>query len=167
VSYLLVSKLGSSPNVYLQAEEIFQDLMDLAGVVVFFDEMDALVQTREGQANLDVVSQFLTTAMLPKLSRLHGQAQVVFFMATNFQERFDAAIKRAGRFDLLLCVGPPKLSEKLNRLRKEYLLKSENDQTIKAGKKIDEYLRDKPKLREQLEFYTFGEFRSFLKTIGE
>jgi hypothetical protein len=49
---------GSLANVYLQAEEIFEDLMDLAGVVVFFDEMDALVQTREGEAHLDVFSQF-------------------------------------------------------------------------------------------------------------
>ena len=34
-------------------------------------------------------------------------------MATNFQEIFDDAIKRAGRFDFLLCMGPPTLKAKL------------------------------------------------------
>jgi hypothetical protein len=88
-------------------------------------------------------------------------------MATNFQERFDAAIKRSGRFDLLLCMGPPKLNEKLDRLHVAYFPSPENEQTIKAGGKIREYLMDRPELQEQLELYTFGEFRSFLKTIGD
>jgi hypothetical protein len=158
---------GTLANIYLQAEEIFEDLMDLSGVVVFFDEMDALVQTREGEAHLDIASQFLTTTMLPKLTRLHDHGRVVFFMATNFQDRFDAAIKRAGRFDLLLCLGPPRLSEKLDRLHRVFLLDSKNAQTTRAGNAIKKFLKGKPHLQEQLELYTFGEFRAFLKTIGD
>jgi hypothetical protein len=157
---------GTLANVYLQADEIFDDLMDLAGVVVFFDEMDALVQTREGEFQLDIASQFLTTTMLPKLTRLHDQAKVVFFMATNFQDRFDAAIKRSGRFDLLLCMGPPKLSEKLDRLHRAYFAKKETPQTLKAGALVQQFLKRAPKLREQLQLYTFGEFRAFVKSIG-
>lgn len=157
----------SLANVYQQTEDIFQDLLDLAGVVVLFDEMDALVQTRDVAAHLDIVSQFLTTTMLPKLSLLHDNAQVVFFMATNFQEHFDPAIKRTGRFDLLICMGPPKLSEKLDRLHKVYHLQTNNEQTIKAGKLIREYLLERPGLEDQLELYTFGDFRSFVKTIGD
>ena len=107
---------GSLAKIYVQADEIFEDLMDLSGVVVFFDEMDALVQTREGGSHLDIESQFLTTTMLPKLTRLYDQARVLFFMATNYQERFDPAIKRPGRFDLLLCMGPPTLKDKTERL---------------------------------------------------
>jgi len=157
---------GTLANVYLQADEIFDDLMDLSGVVVFFDEMDALVQARDTDVHLDIASQFLTTTMLPKLTRLHDEARVVFFMATNFQERFDPAIKRAGRFDLLLCMGPPKLSEKLDRLHRAYLLESETAQTTEAGKLIKRYLK-KPELLDKLELYTFGEFRAFLKTLGD
>jgi hypothetical protein len=157
---------GTLANIYLQADEIFNDLMDLSGVLVFFDEMDALVQTRESQANLDITSQFLTTTMLPKLADLHNQAQVVFFMATNFQDRFDPAIKRPGRFDLLLCMGPPMLDEKTSRLHVAYRLKSGNAQTTKAGELIRKYLRDDPRLKEQLGLYTFDELKAFLKTIG-
>lgn len=158
---------GTLANVYFQADEIFEDLMDLSGVVVFFDEMDALVQTREGETHLDIASQFLTTTMLPKLTRLHDQARVVFFMATNFQDRFDAAIKRSGRFDLLLCMGPPTLTEKLGRLHRAYFLKEETGQTLRASTLIKKYLKNQPSLREQLHLYTFGEFQAFLRSIGD
>lgn len=157
----------SLANVYLQAEEIFKDLMDLSGVVVLFDEMDALVETRAGQDHMDVVSKFLTTTMLPKLSHLHEGGRIVFFMATNFQEQFDAAIKRPGRFDLLLCMGPPRLKEKLDRLHLAYRLSSANEQTSKAGKLISEFIKDHPELPEQLELYTYGEFSSFLKRLDD
>jgi len=158
---------GTLANIYLQAEEIFEDMMDLSAVVVFFDEMDALVQTREGEAHLDIASQFLTTTMLPKLTRLHDKGTVVFFMATNFQERFDAAIKRSGRFDLLLCMGPPKLDEKLEKVHRVFGLEDSTGQTRKAGATIRAYLKDDSTLLQQLGLYTFGEYRAFLKTFGK
>lgn len=161
---------GNLANVYLKADEIFQDLMDLSGVVVFFDEMDALVQTRDSEVHLDIASQFLTTTMLPKLTGLHDQGRVVFFMATNFQDRFDAAIKRPGRFDLLLCMGPPKLREKLDRPYRVFSLNDgdpENAELIQAGKLIEEYLKNNPDLRDRLALYTFGEYKTFLKAIGD
>jgi ATPase family associated with various cellular activities (AAA) len=93
-------------HIYGRTAEIFADLMDLSQVVVLFDEMDALGQTREEKQNkerLDAVRQLLTTSMLPKLSALHDRKQVLFFMATNHREGLDPAIVRAGRFDILLC----------------------------------------------------------------
>ena len=156
---------GTLANIYDKAEEIFEDLMDLSAAVVFFDEMDALVQTREGEEHLDIASQFLTTTMLPKLSRLHGQASVVFFMATNFQDRFDAAIKRSGRFDLLLCMGPPKLTEKFDSLHKVFKLKEKTPQTKKATAVLKDYLKAQNNLLQQFSLYTFGEYLAFLKKI--
>ncbi len=153
-------------NVYARAEEIFKDLMDLAGVIVFFDEMEALVPTRDAEAVPDITSQFLTTTMLPKLARLHDQRQVLFFMATNFQERFDPAIKRAGRFDLLVCMGPPSLKEKLTRLHLVYSPTAESVQTKKAGGLIKKYLSNDRTLRDQFELFTFGDLKAFLATLG-
>jgi ATPase family associated with various cellular activities (AAA) len=105
-------------QIYVRANEIFDDLMDLSGTVVLFDEMDALVQTRQSAQQesaghkhaapgLDVARQMLTTSMLPKLADLHKRARVMFFMATNHMQQLDPAITRPGRFDLLLCIGPP------------------------------------------------------------
>ncbi len=157
---------GTLANVYVQADDIFEDLMDLSGVVVFFDEMDALVQTRDGKDVLDITSQFLTTTMLPKLAKLHDQGQVVFFMATNYQDRFDAAIKRAGRFDLLICMGPPLLSEKITRLHRAFRMEAPTDQTDNAGKLIEKYLEDKPSLQDKLALFTFGEYEALLNSIS-
>lgn len=103
-------------NIYSRATEIFRDLEDLSAVVVLFDEMDALVRTRDGLQLIDLTSQFLTTSMLPKLATLHDQASLVFLFATNYQAGFDAAIKRPGRFDVLLCVGPPSWKQKLRQI---------------------------------------------------
>ena len=154
---------GSFENVYLKADEIFQDLSDLSAVVVFFDEMDALMQSREGKP-LDTATQFLTTSMLPMLTRLHDKGRVVFLMATNYQAKFDPAIKRAGRFDLLLCMGPPTLNEKLNRLEKfvgtlDGVVKKEAVEIVQRLAASDPFIQD------QLELLTYDEFREFLTRI--
>jgi len=114
-------------QVHALVDEVFTDLMDLRKTVVFFDEMDALAQSREERPgdnpreSLDVTRQLLTTSMLPKLADLWEQAQVIFLMATNHKQQLDPAITRANRFDLLLCVAPPpwsgkRSSEKLARI---------------------------------------------------
>jgi hypothetical protein len=126
-------------QVHAEVDERFRDLMDLRKAVVFFDEMDALAQTREGDdlgadgtsgvkrivrllkqatqggrssGGLDVTRQLLTTSMLPKLTNLWGRKRVIFLMATNHKQQLDPAITRPNRFDLLLCVAPPPWSSK-------------------------------------------------------
>jgi hypothetical protein len=157
-------------HIYIQAEHIFDDIEDLTGVVVFFDEMDALVQNRDPVSDapkLDTESQFLTTFMLPKLARLHDLRHVIFLMATNFQERFDDAIKRAGRFDLLLCVGPPTLAEKCASLHVFYGPKeTKTTESIAAGQKLQQLCASDDWLHDQLQLYTFGEFNSFLHGLS-
>jgi hypothetical protein len=118
---------GGLEQVHAQVDKVFNDLMDLRKCVVFFDEMDALAQTREGASeeersdSLDVTRLLLTTSMLPKLADLWEQAGVIFLMATNHRRHLDPAITRANRFDLLLCVAPPpwigkRSSDKLKKI---------------------------------------------------
>jgi hypothetical protein len=156
----------SLDQIYVEAETIFADLTDLSGVVVLFDEMDALVQTRDTAAKLDTAGQFLTTFMLPKLTRLHDQGRLIFFMATNFQDRFDPAIKRPGRFDLLLSMGPPTLKEKVNELHRFVGEQSLTPHSIEAGRRLCELARAVPRIEAQLEFYTFSEFKGLVKQLG-
>jgi hypothetical protein len=126
-------------QVHAEVDERFRDLMDLRKAVVFFDEMDALAQTREGDdfdvakargvkrvvkllkqategarpsGGLDVTRQLLTTSMLPKLASLWDRKRVIFLMATNHKQQLDPAITRPNRFDLLLCVAPPHWKKK-------------------------------------------------------
>jgi len=157
----------SFQNIYLQAEKIFADMMDLSGVVVLLDEMDALVQKRDATTAIDTESKFLTTYMLPKLAKLHDKGQVVFLMATNFQATFDDAIKRAGRFDFLLCMGPPTLKAKCAAIHAFYDMEKPTEATIAAGNLIYSYAKENPWLEDQLTLYTYGEFLSFVTGLTE
>jgi len=152
-------------NIYIQAERIFEDVMDLCGAVVLFDEMDALVQKRDSETAIDIESRFLTTYMLPKLAKLHDRGQLVFLMATNFQANFDDAIKRAGRFDFLLCMGPPTLQAKCKSIH-VFFDSTATTETDDAGKLILEYAAADSWLEDQLSLYTFGEFLSFIPTVA-
>jgi hypothetical protein len=150
-------------NIYSQANDIFNDLRDLWKTVVFFDEMDALAQKRaEG---IDVTRQFLTTSMLPKLSMLHDEARVLFFMATNHQRNFDDAIKRPGRFDLLICMAPPSWIQKTERLDRFWSGEKGNGDVPFVREILTKWVPANHRLVETLDLFTFGEFKSFLESV--
>jgi len=153
-------------NIYSRASEIFRDLQDLSGVVVLFDEMDALVRTRDG-TRIDLTGQFLTTSMLPKLAALHDQGSLVFLFATNYQEGFDPAIKRPGRFDVLLCVGPPPLREKLRGIDRFLPEDTPPLKIIEARRKLKSVCQTLGKSdREILDLLTFKEMENFLRSLS-
>jgi SpoVK/Ycf46/Vps4 family AAA+-type ATPase len=159
---------GGLPSIYGEAKEIFDDLKDLREVVILFDEMDALARTREderGDHPLDVTQQLLTTSMLPKLAALHDQPDAVFFMATNFQSRFDDAIKRPGRFDLLLHLGPPSWDRKVNGIAQFWMSadgrKATNAEILHLQETLRAWAPVGDELAKKLDYFTFGEMRSF------
>lgn len=171
---------GGLEGIYGQVNEVFEDLMDLYGVVILFDEMDALVQSRDntvavaqqaGVGQLDVTQKFLTTSMLPKLLKLRERARCIFFMATNHQREFDVAIKRAGRFDILVRMGPPSYQSKVKSLRP--WMKDELDEKLHTAEEFDESVKRATKyfseattgLENRLDYFTFGEMHSFFELI--
>jgi hypothetical protein len=157
---------GGLEGIYDRVNDVFDDLMDLFGAVILFDEMDALVQSREaGEAaprELDVTQKFLTTSMLPKLLQLRKQARTIFFMATNHQKDFDLAIKRSGRFDLKIRMGPPGYAEKLRALaydrERSYWYKNHESEADrkKFEQRFREYTESSP-IQEALGLFTYGE----------
>jgi hypothetical protein len=153
-------------HIYSRAAEIFRDLEDLSAVVVLFDEMDALVRTRDGQ-KIDLTSQFLTTSMLPKLATLHDQASLVFLFATNYQSEFDPAIKRPGRFDVLLCMGPPRWMEKLRHIDRFLPENTETSDVRLVKNKLKALCRE---LDDNelglLDLLTFQETKNFFETLA-
>jgi hypothetical protein len=82
------------------------------GVVVLLDEFDELMRSRDEDRS-ELVSRFLTTAMLPKLATIHDARSVFFIVATNHVDFFDTAITRPGRIDALIPLLAPSLPEKL------------------------------------------------------
>lgn len=98
-------------NVHAEADAVFSRLTLCDQIVVLLDEIDELVREREASGEL--TSRFLTTAMLPKIAALHGRRRIVYLVATNHVEKFDAAISRPGRFDVIVPVMPPTAEAKL------------------------------------------------------
>ncbi len=153
-------------QIYARSNEIFVDLMDLSGVVVLFDEMDALVQSRTGKTGderLDAVRELLTTSMLPKLSALHDRKQIVYFMTTNHRKHLDPAISRPGRFDMLLHIPPPTWDEKLAHLR---LLHGGDATDIDSSEKLlREWTAGSSPLPDLLNRFTFSEVRNLFEHL--
>ncbi len=93
-------------GIQAEANTVFRRLEETERVVVLFDEFDELVRQRDSPNALPF-SRLLTTAMLPKLARLHKQGTIVFIIATNHIGEFDLAIRRRGRFDRGVQIMPP------------------------------------------------------------
>ena len=163
-------------QIYVRANEIFEDLMDISTAVILFDEMDALVQTRENPKRkkegngghkestpgLDVTRQLLTTSMLPKLADLHKRARVIFLMATNHREQLDPAITRPGRFDLLLCVGPPSWAYKLGGLLQILGNHVPEDDIPVLRTRLGELAAS---VAKDLDMFTVADLKSFLRYL--
>jgi hypothetical protein len=156
---------GGLEQVHAQVDKVFRDLMDLRKCVVFFDEMDALAQTREGAPenenteSLDVTRLLLTTSMLPKLADLWDQAGVIFLMATNHRRHLDPAITRANRFDVLLCVAPPPWSRKRSADKLKNVLKIEDSEEV--ARQLDGLVAAGSPTERELDLFTVSELGTF------
>lgn len=99
-------------RVQAEANTVFSMLAAAERLVVLFDEFDELVRDRSAMGT-EATSRFLTTAMLPKLTKINERRRIVFILATNYIDHFDFAISRPGRFDRIFQVMPPSAEEKL------------------------------------------------------
>lgn len=98
-------------HLYARANRLFSMLAMAEQIVVILDEFDEM--GRERTQNTDLLSRFITTAMLPKLAAINDERKIVFLLATNFVSKLDAAFSRGGRFDMLVQVMPPTAQAKL------------------------------------------------------
>lgn len=106
-----------------RARAIFDSLSMLTRAVIFLDEFEPVVRTREPDSKPSKESEkepamppdppefrFLVTGMLPKLTKLNDVAavqSVVYLLATNYLVQIDDAAKRKKRFDLHLPIYNP------------------------------------------------------------
>src|SRR5262249_18527337 len=128
-------------------------LASLERVVVLLDEFDELVRERTAEES-EVLSRFLTTAMLPKLSLINERRRIIFIIATNHIESFDFAIRRPGRFDLILQIMPPSMEAKLAHWPD-------------VANKLNSFdLRDNSKIEQALTELTYAEFSELSAKIA-
>jgi hypothetical protein len=86
-----------------------------APALVFFDELDGLAPARS--AKHAQVHNSVVTTLLALLDGLDARGRVVVLAATNRIDAVDPALRRPGRFDREVFVGPPSFDERLAILR--------------------------------------------------
>jgi SpoVK/Ycf46/Vps4 family AAA+-type ATPase len=146
-------------GIQAEANSIFRRLEQTEGVVVLFDEFDELV--RERGSDPEAFSRFLTTAMLPKLASLHKRATLVFIIATNNIDSFDLAIRRRGRFDLVLQMMPPTYEAKISKT-------DWGSKKLDIGKKFQTLgVKISPQTRQQIRDLTFSECEDFANELAQ
>ena len=85
--------------------ELFEEAQESTPAIIFIDELDAIAPKRnetQGSMETRVVSQLLSL-----MDGLESRGDVVVIAATNRLDSVDIALRRGGRFDREIEIGPP------------------------------------------------------------
>lgn len=135
-------------------EKAFNCFKSLAPVGVFIDEIDQALQ-RGGDSDGNTVNKNIFGMFLAFLSDPSNRGQIVWVGATNYPNKLDEALKRAGRFDKKIPFFPPTEEERMFVF--EYHLK-------KTGHPLASI--DYGKLAKETEGYTQAEIENIVvKTL--
>lgn len=108
----------ASPFVHqtvIQIREAFDQAIERAPSVIFIDEFEALVPERDGLGGHQHYKAEEVNEFLAHLNNC-SERGVFVIAATNQPDRIDAAVKRTGRLDKLIYVGPPDLEARREML---------------------------------------------------
>ena len=108
----------ASPYIHqtvMRIRELFDSAAEQAPAVVFIDEFEALVPSREG---LGGHQQYKSEEVNEFLAHLNSCSEKGIFViaATNQPQKIDPAVRRTGRLDKLIYVGPPDLEARREML---------------------------------------------------
>jgi hypothetical protein len=99
----------ASPFIHqsvMRIRELFDEAEIHAPAVIFIDEFEAMVPSR---SDLGAHQQYKSEEVNEFLAHLNSCAEKRIFVvaATNQPEKIDSAVRRTGRLDKLIYVGPP------------------------------------------------------------
>jgi hypothetical protein len=97
---------GGDQFIIENINRIFENMLHLQNTVVFIDEIDDFIMSRESQSgkSFDPRNMYVNT-LLPKFQELHDNDNLILILATNNYSKVDEAIARLGRIDLIIPVG--------------------------------------------------------------
>ncbi len=101
-------------------QRVFDQVRDAdKPAIVFFDELDASISSNNKGSDSGAYKQNAVAAIFKKETAeiAASNPNVIFAAATNFPERIDEGLIRAGRFDLKLTVGLPDETARTQMLR--------------------------------------------------
>jgi SpoVK/Ycf46/Vps4 family AAA+-type ATPase len=94
---------------------LFAEARDKAPTIIFFDELDALVPRRDGRG----VGHHYSAEVNEFLVQLNecGESNILVIGATNLLEKVDPAVRRPGRMDKKVFIGPPDFEARVELLK--------------------------------------------------
>ncbi|KAJ1022595.1 hypothetical protein NDA16_003584 [Ustilago loliicola] len=88
--------------------DTFKKARAAAPSIIFFDEIDALSSSREGDSSSgDALNSRIIATLLNEMDGIEAMSDVIVIGATNRPQSLDPALLRPGRLDRLVYVGPP------------------------------------------------------------
>ena len=109
----IMSKMAGESESNLR--KAFEEAEKNAPAIIFMDEIDSIAPKRDktnGEVERRIVSQLLTL-----MDGLKGRSNVVVIGATNRPNTIDPALRRFGRFDREIDIGPPDENGRLEIFR--------------------------------------------------
>lgn len=114
VSYFTDTRNNSAERV----QKLFQEARKRGSCVIFIDEIESLVPSRDTGYSSPLLSQLLI-----EMDGFDNNQGIIILAATNHPEQIDSAIKRPGRFDRQIAVELPRI-EDLSTLYSHYISKA-------------------------------------------
>jgi transitional endoplasmic reticulum ATPase len=95
--------------------ELFENALNQAPCMLFFDELDAMTPSREGGS----VGHHYASEVNEFLVQLNecSQRRILVVGATNLLDRIDSAVLRPGRLDKKFFIGPPDFEARMELTR--------------------------------------------------
>jgi len=107
-------------NALNEISEAFNRARDNAPCIIFIDEIDSLLPSRNDSSEFAV---HMTSEFLQQLDGIKTSSGVVLVGSTNRPDKIDAAVLRPGRIDKFIFVPPPNANDRA-RIFEENLKKS-------------------------------------------
>ncbi len=135
---LIPSELAS-PYIHqsvIKIREVFDSAAEHAPSVLFIDEFEALVPSRAELGGHQQYKSEEVNEFLAHLNECSGK-KIFVIAATNEPHKIDAAVRRTGRLDKLIYVGPPD-----EEARREMLLLHLQGRPISGDLTLDQLAKD-------------------------
>lgn len=145
-----------------RAKNIFKTLEEQKDCVILFDEIDRLILDRDSNLYLNQSDfyQFMTPSMLVKFKDLRTKEKSIFIVATNYEERIDSAIKRAGRIDHKYLINTLNKEQRKKLINK---IAAEKNVTTYIETALDDIETALDDILKQTCFFSYTELQSLLK----
>lgn len=115
----------------------FAEARRYAPAILFLDEIDSIGNRETFQGHSAQYQTEVVNAMLEEVQGIVSSGSVILVAATNYPEKVDPALRRAGRLDQVVTIPLPSI-EGLERIFEFHLSKLEGD--AKIGNDVDLHL---------------------------